>query len=199
MRLTGDPKIDLALRELYKFMERFTTKNVDFNGRRITNAGMSKDPDDYVVRKELPQLVAGGRTQIITTTGGGGGLNNTENVVFGIGVSIPVIVGNDATPPRPWVNPRNGRPVATVLVANQSPTGADLKIDIKKNGFTIFDDGFVTLPQGTPDKEITAWVGSSVYTGTTFSQFDVLTIDVLQVGSVIAGQDISVFTLCTLI
>ncbi len=38
------------------FLRMILTKNIDLHGRRIINAGISIDPEDYVTRAELEAL-----------------------------------------------------------------------------------------------------------------------------------------------
>jgi hypothetical protein len=75
-----------------------------------------------------------------------------------------------------------------------APTGANLIVDVNKNGTTIF-----TTQANRP--EITA--GSKTATSgapdvTSLSKNDAITIDVDQVGSTIAGADLSVMVRGTL-
>lgn len=77
------------------------------------------------------------------------------------------------------------------LRAKTGNTGADLIIDINKNGTTIFS----TRPQindgSTTDN------GGAVLSVTTLAAGDVLTVDVDQIGSTVPGSDVSVILKCT--
>jgi len=78
------------------------------------------------------------------------------------------------------------------LVVKTAPTGADLIVDVNKNGTTIFTTqanrpkivaGSTTGDSGTPDI-------------ISLAEGDKLTIDIDQVGSTIAGADLTVETVC---
>lgn len=78
------------------------------------------------------------------------------------------------------------------LVAKTAPTGADLIVDINKNGTTIFTtqanrpkitDGSTSGDSGTPDV-------------TTLAQNDKITVDIDQVGSTVAGADLMIELIC---
>lgn len=51
-------EVQTALNQLESRLAKIESINVDFHGRRIVNAGLSKDQFDYVVRKELIDLAA---------------------------------------------------------------------------------------------------------------------------------------------
>ena len=42
-----------AINELFQFVDAMRSRNIDLRGRRIINAGPSRDKDDYVTREEL--------------------------------------------------------------------------------------------------------------------------------------------------
>ncbi|MBK8200728.1 MAG: hypothetical protein IPK75_20520 [Acidobacteria bacterium] len=75
------------------------------------------------------------------------------------------------------------------IAAKTAPTGADLTVRIMKNGATnIFPGGSpLTLPAGSVGPASTTNFDSPGLV-----ENDVLTIDILQIGSAIAGQDVSV-------
>jgi hypothetical protein len=84
----------------------------------------------------------------------------------------------------------NQAPTIMTVVARvkTAPTGASLIVDVRKNGTTIFTNTSArpTIPTGTfisPD---------AVPDATSLTQNDVLSIDITQVGSTIAGSDLTV-------
>lgn len=77
------------------------------------------------------------------------------------------------------------------LRAKIGPTGSPLIIDINKDGTTIFG----TKPQINAGS--TEDAGVATITTTDLAAGDVLTVDVDQIGSTIAGSDISVILACT--
>lgn len=72
------------------------------------------------------------------------------------------------------------------LRVKTAPTGAALIVDINKNGTTIFS----TRPQIAA--AATSGGGSAVLSVTTLTAGDLITIDVDQIGSTVAGADLTV-------
>lgn len=77
--------------------------------------------------------------------------------------------------------------IDTILaMVGTAPTGASIVIDIKKNGVSIY---------GTPANRPTIAAGSNsatvgAHTATTVTTGDYLTVDIVSVGSTIAGADL---------
>lgn len=71
---------------------------------------------------------------------------------------------------------------------NTTSTGADIKIDVKKNGVSILDGNLLTISAG---QNRSATIDNAAVVLTT----DYLTVDIIQVGSVIAGSDLVVTVL----
>ncbi len=68
-------------------IDSLNTRNLDFHGRRITNAGDSRAPTDYVTRREIRDIITNalldlnrGELQVIQ--------NITTNIVGGLGTII---------------------------------------------------------------------------------------------------------------
>lgn len=76
--------------------------------------------------------------------------------------------------------------VSPSILAKIAPTGADLIIDIKKNGVSIFSTKPKILAGQTSDD------GGAVLSTTTVANGDILTYDITQVGSTVRGSDITV-------
>lgn len=70
--------------------------------------------------------------------------------------------------------------------AGTAPTGAALIIDVKKNGTTIFPT------TAKPQVAAAANTGTAVPDTTSFANGDYLTVDVTQIGSTVAGSNITV-------
>jgi hypothetical protein len=49
-------EIQQSFRELWEAVYALTTQNIDLHGMRITNAGQSVSPSDYVTSSELDKL-----------------------------------------------------------------------------------------------------------------------------------------------
>lgn len=68
-------------------LDSLNTRNLDFHGRRITNAGDSRAPTDYVTRREIRDLITNalldlnaGELQVIQ--------NITNNIIGGSGTIV---------------------------------------------------------------------------------------------------------------
>ena len=75
-----------------------------------------------------------------------------------------------------------------------APTGADIIVDINKNGTSIWDT--------TPANRLTITAGTQSGTQTSFdttslSEGDTLTVDLDQVGSTVSGADITIELKCS--
>lgn len=78
--------------------------------------------------------------------------------------------------------------ISVVAVVNTAPTGADLIVDVNKNGTTIF-----TTQANRPTIAVsTNRDTADAIDVTTFSGTDFLTVDIDQVGSTVAGSDLTV-------
>ena len=53
-----------AIREIHDFLDTWKTKDLDFKQRRIKNAAPSRDLYDYVVRKEIEDVIKEVKTEI---------------------------------------------------------------------------------------------------------------------------------------
>lgn len=108
-------------------------------------------------------------------------------VTFGVGVGTPAVVGTNVT--IKGIAPYAGKIIKCKAVATTGPTGADLIMDININGTSIWASNQanrITISAGNT-------TGSQTnFDTTTFDEDDQFSIDVDQVGSTIAGQDITV-------
>jgi hypothetical protein len=83
--------------------------------------------------------------------------------------------------------------VKVKLVVKTAPTGAAIIVDVHKNDTTIF-----TTQANRPQIAISATTGDSGTPDVTaLAETDKLTIDVDQVGSTVAGADLTVEIVCT--
>lgn len=80
--------------------------------------------------------------------------------------------------------PCDGIFITTEAKVGTAPTGADVQIDLMKNGSSIFSSGYLTIVA-------TATTGTKVST-TAFVRGDRVRLDTIQVGSTIAGADLAV-------
>jgi hypothetical protein len=82
--------------------------------------------------------------------------------------------------------PRAGTISKVVAYAQTAPTGADLRIDVNKNGSTIFTAGYLTISAGANSGSSTA------LSVTSLAEADRLSIDFDQIGSTVAGADVTI-------
>ena len=184
------------IRRLIQFREDFTLRNVNWNQRRIVNAHPSVDLYDYVVRKELVDTFGDFKTPR-ATRGAAVVAANYDKITFGVGVGAPVVAGDYVTPPYVWSNIRQGRPVYGAILANIPPTGTDIRFLVKKNDVSIFSGPYFSFPAGTAARQVVLFSGDLI--ATVISRGDVVTPHILQIGSLLAGQDITITIYCNLL
>ena len=126
------------------------------------------------------------KNYVDTHSGGGGASGSITTATFILGLGTPVTVGVNKT--NVLICSKSGTFYKAYAYAKTGPTGADLILDILKNGASIWANGANRL------KIVAGQVSgnTSTFDVTTVSQGDLYTIDVDQVGSTIAGQDITV-------
>ncbi len=160
-----------------------TTRNLDFHQRKIKNASPSEDDFDYVVRKELRDLIGGGKPAINIR---GGGAGNFYLRTFGYGVNRDITTGTNLLPDLiiPFPSTTLVKIFAKCKVA---PTGADIIADINLLGATILDGSKITIPAGS-----SSVITISTFVTSGFTEGQVLTFDLNQAGSTIPGQTLVV-------
>jgi hypothetical protein len=118
-----------------------------------------------------------------TTAGGGGGGSGDQLAVFGVEGSLVAAAGAARLP-----FPVDATILGVSAAVNTAPAGADLIVDVNLNGTTIYstqanrptiEDAGNAADETTPDT-------------TTIAAGDYLTVDVDQVGSSVAGSDLTV-------
>ena len=90
------------------------------------------------------------------------------------------------------VAPVSGRIVAAAVSAETAPTGADLIIDVNVGGASVFAvaGDQPTIAAGANDSAVAPATAAAA--ATDFVAGDVITVDVTQVGSTVAGSDLTV-------
>jgi hypothetical protein len=107
---------------------------------------------------------------------------HSRQIAFGLLGSVSV--GNDLANHRPvGKKSKLSRVIATAKVA---PQGADLVIDLRKNG-TGDAIATITIAEG-----LTTYDSNVINNGASFEIGDYLSIDCIQVGSITTGSDVSV-------
>lgn len=118
---------------------------------------------------------------------------------FVLGIGTPLVVGTDVTN---WLTMSKAGTFTRVdIVAKTAPTGADMIIDIKKssNGGASFTSLWNITPANRPTILDGVKTGAqTVFDTAAFAAGDILRCDVIQVGSTIAGQNVTVQLLGTM-
>lgn len=128
--------VNVILKELGQWKDRLSSKNQDFKGLKIQNAGDATEPQDYVTLSQLTSV-----SQSISQN------PQHYSIPFSVSgaattgmLSAPFIVGKD----------RVGRPtlvsVAVPTVA-QAPSGSDLLVNLQINGINLLANN-LDLPIG---------------------------------------------------
>jgi hypothetical protein len=109
-----------------------------------------------------------------------------HTVTWGIGIGGPVATGASVTPL--YVLPVRGMLVQVTAIAKTAPAGADLIVDLLADGTSLLPAGHLHLLDGQTQADSTSFASSpqAVAAG------QVLSLDVLQVGSTTAGKDVTV-------
>ena len=128
--------VNIMFKELFQWKDRLSSKNQDFHGLKIQNAGDATEPADYVTLRQLPSIpvFANQREQHFSIPFSSSGTVTTGQL------SAPFIVGVDR------VGMPTGIAVAVPTVA-QAPVSQDLIINVQLNGANILATN-LTLPIG---------------------------------------------------
>jgi len=174
-----------AIKEIDEQLTNTRTRDIDMHKRRIKNASPSQDDYDYVVRKELRDGIEENTTLNFT----GGSSVSAEGFylrTFGYGVNRNLTTGTNLLPDLiiPFPSTTLVKIYAKVKVA---PTGATAIADINLLGTSILDGSKITIPISS-----TAVVEIDTFTTTNFTEGQVLTFDMDQIGSTIPGQTLVV-------
>ena len=123
-------------------------------------------------------LVSAGRIIAASPTAG-------DKVTWGLCVGAPCTTGTNLTVP--WIATAALNFEKCFIASKTAPTGAALIVDILKNGTTAFTATKLQLAAGALTGTLSTFAAASA-----MAEGDQLSINIDQVGSVIAGQDISV-------
>lgn len=186
-------ELGVTLKELFNFKDYYTGKSIDFQQRQIRNAGLATEDYDYVVLKQLKDLVGGGISQPPAVQRGA---RTYDKITFGIGVGGSVTIGTNLTPPYIWSNSANGRPEILLAAANIPPVGDDLDFNITRNGTTIFPSSKFTIPNGTGAGVVLV---TSLFNSVIFARRDVVQIGVSKIGTTTPGQLVTAVLFCKLL
>lgn len=159
--------VNIALREIWNTLDNYRTNNLDMKKRRTVNASPSVDKYDYVVRKELEDLigkdVAKGGVKLYT-------------IVFSD--SGTLVAGDKASPP--FIVQRPGIPILVVVSAVTPPDTTDAEFNLKYNDVNILN-AVIALPGGSASHQV--FTSSDIVTGTVFEKLGVLNLNVVSEGT----------------
>jgi hypothetical protein len=123
----------IVLQELYNWKDRLTSAPWDFKGLRITNASPSKDPNDYVIRKELPQIQ-------------GSQLGKKAYYTIPFSNEGQITIGNDVSPH--YIVPIGGAgTLVKVYIYTVIVDIVDITVDVILNGVPVLSTP-IRLPVG---------------------------------------------------
>jgi hypothetical protein len=131
-----------------------------------------------------------GTLNIPQYTGGGGG---TVYIPITASLPGPRIVGNDLV--NWYICPRNLTFDEVYIIAKTGPTGAAFIVDIQKstNNGATFTSLWASTPSNKPTIAAASVAGNTTsFDTTTANAGDILRFDIDQIGSTIAGSDITV-------
>ena len=116
--------VQKAFNELFDWKAKLDASNWDLKGKRITNAGTSKDPSDYVTKSELPVFTqtptpANAILYTITFNPPDGAAANSISPPFRVGVG------------------RSGSLYQAWVAVTGAPTGSNLTVNFQYNGVNI--------------------------------------------------------------
>ncbi len=105
---------------------------------------------------------------------------------FSLCVDAPCAVANEVTPPFIVTSTRTLSKCYIASGSTSAPTGADLIVDVLKNGTSVFGGNpKLTLTDGS-----TGVLSVSTFATTAFAENDKITVNITQIGSSVPGQNI---------
>lgn len=154
----------IAIRELFNYVDYLRTQNIDLNKRRIKNASPSVDLYDYVVRKELEDLRPTISTEVASTVAARSGYSVIFSSYFPFG-------GNPASPG--YVIQRTSVLSKVTFIALSTNGSPSLRLNLLKN-FTddILTNDLIINPSYT-EKTIITITDLAI---TSFAVNDVITV-----------------------
>lgn len=106
-------------------------------------------------------------------------------------LNTDLAVTTDAIGPIPMAI--RGNIIDAGIVVDSAPTGANILVDVNKNGSTIFGAQKLQIDAGETKSQSAS--ATAVINVSAVTQFDILTFGIDQVGSTNAGQNLRIFLL----
>jgi hypothetical protein len=169
-------------KDLVNFFDSFRTGKYDFHRVNLKNVNPSRDDYDVVVRKELRDFGAEIQRQVEVGIGG-------DKATFGFAIDSNLLVGTNLCPPYICVNKL--KPVKVYAIPKIAAVGSSIIVDLKVNGVSIFPSPLI-IPEGNgvnTNKVVTTTTSFAVGM---FNELEIITGDILQVGSQVPGQSLVV-------
>lgn len=141
-----------AFRELYAWKTKLETKDWDFKGLKIKNAGAGVDPTDYATLNQIPTLPATPKKA----------KENYTIVWESVGT---IVVGSMVAPTYYAGRHRTGKIVEVWLGATNVPTTGPLTINLNLNGVQLLANNLTLNVGDTPPALTTAFTNPGVKIG----------------------------------
>ena len=162
----------VAIRELYGLFDKFNSKDIDLSKRRVVNASPSKEPYDYVVRKELTDSIGNTTNNVVSS--GSTSVRQVYTLVF-CNNGTPK-VGNPTAPY--YIIKRNSTLTCINIIAETPPSPGNMAT------FNLYCDG--SLINSSPIQVLDS------YSPGTILEFLIFNIVSFSVGQVISLEAILV-------
>lgn len=153
----------IAIRELFNYIDYYNTQNIDMHQRRIKNASPSVDLYDYVVRKELEDLKVS-----VTELPSKVAAKNGYSVIFS---SYFPPSGDPAGPG--YVIQRNCTLDKITFIALRTHNSPALTINFKVNFTDLILQNNIVIDSSYTEKTVLTFTNFNV---TNFSTNDIITI-----------------------
>ena len=159
-------------RELYGKLDSLNSQDFNLKKKRVVNASPSKDNYDYVVRKELLDLVGQGTSQTVRQQSG------LYAIVFSNEKNIEV--GEYGT--SPYIFKRKSIPIIACVSAVTPPTSDSARFNFKHNTADLLTEALV-LPSTATVLEVVSSTAFSESVGS-FEIDDTLVLNILSAADV---------------
>lgn len=113
------------------------------------------------------------------------GGKSDERITFVLCIGVDCAPGQNLT--SPWISFSKGKVTVCKATAKTPPAGDDIIIDVKVNGASIFGAVKLVIPDGSG-----AVTTQKTFANPNLAEDDLVTVDIVQVGAVTRGKDLSV-------
>lgn len=172
--VTNFDDCNVLFREVFGELDKLRSQDIDMQKRRVVNASPSQKTYDYVVRKELLDIIGkGGGTESVTQTTTSGGLYGIVFTTAGTAKTGVYVSG-------PYIFKRRSVSVVSCVSAITPPSSGDATFNLAHNGVAILNND-ITLPTTAASLEVVSsidFVSGSI----TFEVDDTLVLNVTNGG-----------------